>query len=84
MSRKISGHVLPTHVDIFHSLCIPHAALHLSNSCERLNVPVLQREQNYGNESGIITWHFSAGILFNAKYYSPHWLVFLWKLETEA
>lgn len=58
MSGKISGHVPPTHVDIFHSLCIPHAALHLSNSCEKLNVPVLQREQNYGNESGIITWDF--------------------------
>lgn len=58
MSGKISGHVPPTHVDIFHSLCIPHAALHLSNSCEKLNVPVLQREQNYGNERGIITWDF--------------------------
>lgn len=56
MSRKISGRVLPTHVGIFHSPCIPHAALHLGNSGEKLNVPVLHGEQNYGNEGCHLTW----------------------------
>lgn len=64
MSGKISGHVLPTHVDIFHSLLIPHAALHLGNSCEKCNVPVLQREQSYENESCVSMWDFFPGILF--------------------
>lgn len=44
MSEKISGHILPTHVDIFHSLCILHAAIHLGNSYKKLDVPVPQRE----------------------------------------
>lgn len=61
MSGKISGRVLPTQVDIFHSLCVPHAALHLGNSCEKLNVPVLWREQNYGNEGCVITWDVLLG-----------------------
>lgn len=61
MSGKISGRVLPIQVDIFHSLCVAHAALHLGNSCEKLNVPVLWREQNYGNESCVITWDFLLG-----------------------
>lgn len=61
MSEKISGHVLPTQMDIFHSLCVPHAALHLGNSCEKLNVLVLWREQSYGNGSCVITWDFLLG-----------------------
>lgn len=69
MSGKISGHVLPSHMDIFLSLSIPHAALHLGNSCEKLNILVFWREQNYENLCYVITGDF--GIIFNAKYSLP-------------
>lgn len=45
----------------FFILCVPHAALHLGNSGEKLNVPVLWREQDYADGSCVITWAFWLG-----------------------
>lgn len=78
MSEKISGRILPAHVDIFHSLCILHAAIHLGNRCEKLEVPVLQREWNYGNPCPVISrdfcWdYFQGRILFTSLFYFAYW-----------
>lgn len=71
MSEKISGRVLSRHVDIFHSLCILHAALHLGGSGEKLDVPRLQRERNNRNVCWVISGDFFTGIISNVKYYLP-------------
>lgn len=79
MSEKISGRVLSRHVDIFHSLCILHAALHLGGSGEKLDVPRLQRERNNGNVCWVISgdffhWdYFQREILLTRRLHSAYW-----------
>lgn len=71
-----------SHMWIFHSLCVPRAVLHLDSSWEKSNVPLLSREQNYGNVCCVLTGDFH--LYYFSMQNTTHQLVFIYKLETRA